>query len=140
MPDSRTLPRRTDAVRRVLVAILIANLVVVVVKIGVGLASGSLGVLGSALDSASDSANNILALIVTAVAAKAPDEEHPYGHGKFETLGALALVGFLCVTSFELLRGAMNHLTSGSHSLPVTNAQVGVLAATLVVNVGVARY
>ena len=128
------------SVRRVLVGILIANLAIVVVKLGVGLASGSLGVLGSALDSAIDSANNVLALIVTAVAAKAPDEEHPYGHGKFETLGALALVGFLCVSSFELLRGAVNHLTSGGHALPVTNAQVGVLAATLVVNAGIARY
>ncbi|HEX4634450.1 MAG TPA: cation diffusion facilitator family transporter [Gemmatimonadales bacterium] len=133
MPDSA-------AVRRVLLGILVANLAVVVVKALVGLASGSLGVLGSALDSAIDSANNVLALIVTAVAAKAPDAEHPYGHGKFETLGALALVGFLCVTSFELLRGAVNHLSSGSHPLPVTTMQVGVLAATLVVNAGVARY
>jgi len=130
----------STAVRRVLTGILVANLAVVLVKVGVGLASGSLGVLGSALDSAIDSANNVLALIVTAVAAKAPDEEHPYGHGKFETLGALALVGFLCVSSFELLRGAVNHLTSGGHPLPVTNTQVGVLAATLVVNAGVARY
>lgn len=128
------------AVRRVLIAILVANLAVVAVKVGVGLASGSLGVLGSALDSAIDSANNVLALIVTAVAAKAPDEEHPYGHGKFETLGALALVGFLCVSSFELLRGAVNHLTSGGHPLTATNAQVGVLAATLIVNAGVARF
>jgi len=128
------------AVRRVLVGILVANLAVVVVKVAVGLASGSLGVLGSALDSAIDSANNVLALIVTAVAAKPPDTEHPYGHGKFETLGALALVGFLCVSSFELLRGAVNHLTSGGHPLPVTNTQVGVLGATLLVNAGVARY
>jgi cation diffusion facilitator family transporter len=141
MPEFPTSPSgRPDAVRRVLLGILVANLVVVVVKVGVGLASGSLGVMGSALDSAIDSANNVLALIVTAVAAKAPDEEHPYGHGKFETLGALALVGFLCVSSFELLRGAVNHLTSGGHPLPVTNAQVGVLAATLFVNAGVARY
>lgn len=132
--------RDSAAVRRVLTSILVANLVVVVVKVGVGLSSGSLGVLGSALDSAIDSANNVLALIVTAVAAKAPDEEHPYGHGKFETLGALALVGFLCVSGFELLRGAVNHLSSGGHPLPVTNAQIGVLAATLVVNAGVARY
>ncbi|HYK11899.1 MAG TPA: cation diffusion facilitator family transporter [Gemmatimonadales bacterium] len=141
MPDSETQPRaRTAAVRRVLVGILAANLVVVVIKVGVGLASGSLGVLGSALDSAIDSANNVLALIVTAVAAKAPDEEHPYGHGKFETLGALALVGFLCVSSFELLRGAVNHLSSGGHPLPVTRGQFGALSATLVVNAAVAWY
>lgn len=131
---------RTAAVRRVLVGILAANLVVVVVKLLVGARSGSLGVLGSALDSAIDAANNVLALIVTAVAAKAPDEEHPYGHGKFETLGALALVGVLCVSSFELLRGAVNHLRGSPRAPAITDLQILVLTGTLAVNAGVAWY
>src|SRR2546425_12500249 len=89
-------------VRRVLLGLLAANLVVVGAKLAVGIASTSLAVFGSALDSSVDALNNVLALIVVRVAAKAPDEEHPYGHGKFETLGALAIVGFLSVTCFEL--------------------------------------
>src|SRR5439155_9016607 len=89
-------------VRRVVLGLLVANLAVVGAKLAVGLASGSLAVLGSAVDSAVDALNNVLALIVVRVAAKAPDEDHPYGHGKFETLGALAIVGFLSVTCFEL--------------------------------------
>ena len=140
MPISPDARGRTDAVRRVLVGILVANLAVVAVKAGVGARSGSLGILGSALDSAIDAANNVLALIVTAVAAKAPDEEHPYGHGKFETLGALAMVGFLCVSSFELLRGAVNRLTASAPAPAVTDAEVLVLTATLAVNAGVAWY
>src|SRR5437867_3756312 len=80
-------------VRRVLFGLLAANLVVVGAKLAVGVASGSLAVFGSALDSSVDALNNVLALIVVRVAAKAPDEDHPYGHGKFETLGALAIVG-----------------------------------------------
>src|SRR3989454_4472530 len=74
-------------VRRVVLGLLVANLAVVGAKLAVGLASGSLAVLGSAVDSAVDALNNVLALIVVRVAAKAPDEDHPYGHGKFETLG-----------------------------------------------------
>lgn len=141
MPASPTDARaRTDAVRRVLVGILAANLAVVVVKTVVGVRSGSLGVLGSALDSAVDAANNILALIVTAVAAKAPDEEHPYGHGKFETLGALAMVGFLCVSSFELLHGAVRHLVGSAPAPAVTDEQIVVLTGTLAVNAAVAWY
>src|SRR5882762_7960597 len=94
-------------VRRVFIGLLVANLAVV------GITSGSLAVLGGAVDSCVDALNNVLALIIVRVAAKEPDEDHPYGHGKFETLGALAIVGFLSITCFELVRGAVNHFVSG---------------------------
>src|SRR5881397_2662316 len=70
-------------VRRVFIGLLVANLAVVGVKLAVGLSSGSLAVLGGAVDSCVDALNNVLALIVVRVAAKEPDEDHPYGHGKF---------------------------------------------------------
>jgi cation diffusion facilitator family transporter len=127
-------------VRGVFRRLLAANLAVVGAKLAVGLASGSLAILGSALDSAVDALNNVLALVVVGVAAKEPDEEHPYGHHKFETLGALAIVGFLSITCFELVRGAVNHLLSGTRRVAVTDAQLAVLALTLGANAFIARY
>jgi cation diffusion facilitator family transporter len=127
-------------VRGVFRRLLAANLAVVGAKLAVGLASGSLAILGSALDSAVDALNNVLALVVVGVAAKEPDEEHPYGHHKFETLGALAIVGFLSITCFELVRGAVNHLLGGTRRVAVTDAQLAVLALTLGANVFIARY
>jgi cation efflux family protein len=97
---------RATLVRRVLIGLFFANLAVVIAKLLVGLAAHSLAVLGDALHSSVDAVNNVLALVVVRVAARAPDEDHPYGHGKFESLGALALVGFLSITCFELARGA----------------------------------
>jgi cation diffusion facilitator family transporter len=132
--------RRTAMVRRVLVGLFFANLAVVIAKLGVGLAAHSLSVLGDALHSSVDALNNVLALVVVRVAAREPDEDHPYGHGKFETLGALAIVGFLSVTCFELARGAVSRL-SASHPAPVvTDAQLLVLLAGLGVNMLVAWY
>jgi len=87
-----------------------------------------------------DALNNVLALIVVRVAAKEPDEDHPYGHGKFETLGALAIVGFLSITCFELVRGAVNQLVSGMHRIDVTDFQLALLVLTLGVNVLVTWY
>src|SRR5437899_11594881 len=127
-------------VRRVFIGLLAANLAVVGVKLAVGLSSGSLAVLGGAADSCVDALNNVLALIVVRVAAKEPDEDHPYGHGKFETLGALAIVGFLAITCFELIRGAVNELLQGAHPVGVTDSQLAVLVLTLGVNVLIAWY
>jgi cation diffusion facilitator family transporter len=127
-------------VRRVFIGLLVANLAVVGIKLAVGFASGSLAVLSGAVDSCVDALNNVLALIVVRVAAKEPDEDHPYGHGKFETLGALAIVGFLSITCFELIRGAVNQLVSGTHRIDVSDFQLALLVLTLGVNVLVTWY
>src|SRR5438552_17360364 len=111
-------------VRRVFIGLLVANVAVVGAKLAVGFASGSLAILGSALDSSADALNNVLALIVVRVAAKEPDEDHPYGHGKFETLGALAIVGLLSITCFELIRGSVNELLQGAHPFAVTDSHL----------------
>ncbi len=141
MPRSRPEGRpETALVRRVFIGLLVANLTVVGAKFFVGLRSRSLAVLGSALDSSVDALNNGLALIVVRVAAKEPDEDHPYGHGKFETLGALGIVGFLAITCYELIRGAVNELLQGAHPVGVTDAQLAVLVLTLGVNVVIAWY
>src|SRR6267142_4834558 len=121
-------------VRRVFIGLLVANLAVVGVKLAVGIKSGSLAVLGGAVDSCVDALNNVLALIIVRVAAREPDEDHPYGHGKFETLGALAIVVFLSITCFELVRNAVQTLVVGGHTIVVTDLGLVVLLATLAVN------
>src|SRR3989475_3868166 len=127
-------PDRTARVRRVLVAILVANLAVLGARLLIGIVAGSMAILGGALDAAVDALNNILALAVVRLASKEPDEDHPYGHGKFETLGALAIVGFLSITCFELVRGSVNQLLAGPRPVAVTDLQLAVFAGPLGAN------
>jgi cation diffusion facilitator family transporter len=131
---------RSTQIRRVLLGLLVANLVVVGAKFFIGIASDSLAVLGDAVHSTVDASNNILALAVMAIAAKAADEDHPYGHGKFETLGALAIVVFLSISGFELIKGAITRLVMGSEPIVMSNLQLGLLIGTLGVNTFVAWY
>lgn len=131
---------RTAQVRRVLIGLLIANLGVVGAKFVIGLRTGSLGVLGDAVHSSVDAFNNILALAVIRVAAREPDEDHPYGHEKFETLGALAIVVFLSITGFELVQRAIERLASGGVTIAITPVEFGLLLTTLVVNAFVTVY
>ena len=136
-------PGGTDnsaAVRRVLTGILFANIAVVIAKAAVGILSGSLAILGDALHSSVDALYNVLGLIVVRVAARAPDEDHPYGHRKFETLGALAIVIFLSVTCFELGRSAVVKLVAGGHAIELSDLGLGILLGTLGMNVLVTWY
>jgi len=131
---------RSLAVRRVLGGLLVANIAVVIAKATIGMRAGSLAVLGDAVHSSVDAAYNVLGLVVVRVAAREPDEDHPYGHGKFETLGALAIVVFLAVTCFELVRSAIGHLVSGGHTVQMSAVGLALLLATLGTNILVAWY
>src|SRR2546427_7822653 len=131
---------RSRAVRRVLGGLLIANIAVLIAKATVGMLAGSLAVLGDAVHSSVDAVYNVLGLIVVRVASREPDEEHPYGHGKFETLGALAIVVFLSITCFELVRSAIGRLISGGHIVQMSDLSLALLLATLGTNVLVALY
>lgn len=133
-------PARTAQVRRVLRAILLANLAVVAAKIIVGLGTGSLAVLGDAMHSSVDVINNVFGLAVIRIAGKGPDAEHPYGHAKFETLGALLIVVFLSVSLFELLQGASRRLLSAAPPPEVDTTALVLLGGTLLVNLAVVRY
>jgi cation diffusion facilitator family transporter len=141
MPQSRVAERDRNAqVRRVLLGLLVANLVVVGAKFVIGLRSGSLGVLGDAVHSSVDAMNNVLALAVIWISAREPDQDHPYGHEKFETLGALAIVVFLSITGFELVENAIGRLKAGSPPVEITNLELALLAGTLAINIAVTTY
>ena len=131
---------RSRAVRRVLAGLLVANIAVLVAKAVIGMLSGSLAVIGDAAHSSVDAAYNVLGLVVVRVAAREPDEDHPYGHGKFETLGALGIVVFLSITCFELVRSAIGHLLAGGHAIQISDLGLALLGATLLTNIVVAWY
>lgn len=133
------IPERDQQIRRVLLVVLGANLLVVLIKAAVAMATGSLAVLGDLIQASLDAVNNGIGLAIMAVATKGPDAEHPYGHAKFETLGALLIVVFLSVSIFELLRGAVARLSAGV-ALPVPSMQsLLLLGVSLGLNLLVTR-
>lgn len=125
---------RAAAIQRTLWRVLGVNLAVAGGKLWAALASGNLTVAGATVDSILDASNNVLALIVIAMAARGPDEDHPYGHDKFETMGALAIVGVLSVTCFELTRGAFRRLLAPEPAVALQPAFIAVLLAAAAIN------
>lgn len=131
---------RAPAVRNTLLVILVLNAAVVAVKIAVGVRTGALSVLGAALESGLDLLNNVVGMLLVGIAARGPDEEHPYGHEKFETLGALAIVGFLSISCFELLREGVRYAFGGRTPRTPSIPELVLVAGTLAINLYVVAY
>jgi cation diffusion facilitator family transporter len=131
---------RSSAIRRVFLGLLIANLLVVAVKVAIGIRAGSLSVLGDAIHASVDALNNVVFMALTAIAARAPDAEHPYGHGKFEVVGALGIVVFVSVACFELLKGVFARLRDPGTVPTLSDTDLAMLGLTLAANVWVAWY
>jgi len=131
---------RRREVRRVLLITFFANVAVVIGKLFAGHIAHSLAIIADAAHSSVDAWSNVMALILARVAAKAPDAEHPYGHAKFETLGAVAIVAFLSIAVFELVTGAVRRLADGSGHPQANAVAVGVMIVSAVVSLVVARY
>jgi cation diffusion facilitator family transporter len=72
--------------------------VLAIVKIGVGMSAGSVALVSDGFESAADFFTSGLVLLGLWVAAKPPDEDHPYGHGRFEILVGL-VIGVVLVAS-----------------------------------------
>lgn len=127
-------------VSRVLIITLLLNLFVMGLKAFVGYLTGSLSLLADALHSVTDSANNILGLVASKFSSPYPDREHPYGHQKFEAVGALGIAAFLGIACFEILQGAIERILKGGEQVRISAPELWLLLIVLGVNIFVAFY
>ncbi|MBW4424005.1 MAG: cation diffusion facilitator family transporter [Nostoc desertorum CM1-VF14] len=128
-------------VRKVLIITLLLNLFVMGLKAVVGYWTGSLSLIADALHSVTDSANNVLGLIASKFSSPQPDREHPYGHSKFEAVGALGIASFLGIACFEILQGAIERiLKGGGEPVRISPPELWLLLIVLGVNIFVAFY
>lgn len=115
------------------------NLLLCVGKLAVGLAFGSISVLADALNNLSDASSNVVSLVGFRLAAKAPDEKHPYGHARYEYLAGLAVSVTILGIGFSLLREALGNVL---HPTPVAFSwlSVAVLAASMAAKLWLSRF
>lgn len=128
------------AVRRVLLITLALNLLAAGAKLTVGYLTGALSLLAGGFDSVFDAAANVMALAGIHLASRPPDETHPYGHRKFETLTAIAIAVLLFVTFFRLLQTAVEQLIGPLVTPEVTVWSFAVLLFSMAVQLAVTRY
>ncbi|MBQ1268987.1 MAG: cation transporter [Clostridia bacterium] len=75
---------------------IVTNLLLFAAKIAVGILSGSITVVADAINNLSDAGSSIITLLGFKISAKPADEEHPFGHARFEYVSGL-IVAFIVV-------------------------------------------
>src|SRR6185503_16637745 len=123
----------------VLRRVLILNLLVAVAKIALGYVSGAVSILSDGFHSLADASSNVVALVGVSAAQRPADENHPYGHRKYETMASIGILMFMLLVLSEVVRNAIVHLRAPH---PPAVIPIGMLAmlGTLVINVFVVRY
>jgi cation diffusion facilitator family transporter len=121
-------PRRTT-----LVSIAAAGLLVAL-KLGVGLATGSLGLISTGIESSGDVVAAVLTFFAVRLGGRPADPEHPYGHRRAENLGALGEAAILVAGGVFVAVEAVHHLLSNSSAPGLHWYQFAVIAVAIVVD------
>lgn len=133
--------KNLKAIQRVLLITMGLNLLATFAKLGVGYSTGALSLIADGFDSVFDSASNVIGLIGIYIASRPADQEHPYGHRKFETLTAVSISLLLFLTTLELFRSAGERLRNPELVTPTVNAfSFGALLVSITVHVSVVLY
>lgn len=137
--ENGQLEARAQAISRVLWQILILNMIVAAAKAAWGMVSGSTAMLADGIHSFTDGSGNIVALIAMQAAKKPPDEDHPYGHHKYESFASAAIGLMLCFAAWKVVSGSVAALVafaqSGIHpKVEVTATSFAIMIATLGIN------
>jgi cation diffusion facilitator family transporter len=121
-------PRRTT-----LVSIAAASLLVAL-KLGVGLASGSLGLISTGIESSGDVVAAVLTFFAVRLGGRPADPEHPYGHRRAENLGALGEAAILFAGGVFVAVEAIDHLARGASPPGIHWYQFAVIGVALAVD------
>lgn len=130
--------QRLHGISRVLWRILWLNLIVALAKLIYGMKSGAIAITADGLHSVLDASSNVLGLVGMSIARRPPDDNHPYGHRKYETFAALGIAAMLFFGCYQIVTAAVERLRHPQ--LPeVSPVGVGVMLVTLAVNLWVIR-
>ncbi|GAA3950720.1 cation diffusion facilitator family transporter [Allohahella marinimesophila] len=113
-PVSKSV-KRSKALQRITLIGMVLDLALGAAKIVVGTIGHSYGLIADGIHSLSDALSDVLVLVLAHVAGKAPDDDHPYGHGKFETVGSVLMGSLLIGVAGALAWDSVMRLLYATH-------------------------
>src|SRR2546421_873785 len=107
---------------------MLAAAFLIILKTATGFLTGSISVWASLLDSAMDIFASTINFFAVRAAARPPDDDHAYGHGKVESLAGLFQSFVITVSGLFLIREAILRVLRP----PTTNAELLGIASMLI--------
>ena len=130
-----TAPKTRAAAGRLSgVAGILCNSLLFVGKLLIGTLSGSVSITADAMNNLSDAGSAVVTLIGFRLAEKPADEDHPYGHARFEYLSGLAIAAMILIIGFELAKSSVEKIlnpTAVALSAPMVAVLLGSIAVKL---------
>lgn len=103
MESKRVYSERTKKIFRITILGSVTNALLVVLKLFVGIFGHSSAMIAEAINSISDFATDLIALVFIRISGKPRDEDHHYGHGKYETLASVVMASVMMGVGAVLL-------------------------------------
>lgn len=94
---------------------IVCNAVLFIGKIIAGTLSGSVAITADAVNNLSDASSSVISLFGFKLASRPADEEHPYGHGRYEYLSGLMVAVFIMVIGVELFKNSVGKILHPEH-------------------------
>lgn len=129
----------SSQVRKVLIYTLILNSLVALAKVLYGYMTNSVAMMSDGFHSIFDGMSNVIGLIGIWMSSHPPDEKHPYGHRKYETLFTIIIAVMLFSTCFQILKKVYLSFFA-DHKTIVTQISFFIMLVTMGVNIVVMLY
>jgi cation diffusion facilitator family transporter len=126
--------------RRITWISIVVNLVLTAMQIVIGWIAHSQALIADAMHTLSDIVADAFVLYANRKGAEAADDDHPYGHGRYETAASLVLGLLLAATGTGILLAAAERLSDIGNMPPVGVWALWAALATLVAKEGLFRY
>ena len=88
----------------------ICNVILFIFKMLVGTLSGSIAITADATNNLSDASSSVISLLGFKLSERPADDEHPYGHGRYEYLSALTVAALVLVIGFEMIGSSIEKI------------------------------
>lgn len=118
---------------------ILGNALLFVLKLWAGIISGSVTLIADAWHTLSDSLSSVIVLVALRVARKPPDEEHPFGHGRSETIASVIVGSMLAFIAFHFLIESVNRLVT-TQSATYGSLAIWVTVVSIVIKEVMARF
>lgn len=118
----------------------VINTILFFIKGALGLATGSVALIGDAFHTLADSFTSLVIIFGFRMAQKPPDEKHPFGHGRMEGIAAIIIAVLLGVVALEMGKAAFDRLTNPTINKDVPHWMIWALVGTVLVKELIARF